>query len=96
MVSIHVTTKIKGTNASAAHMLDLSQENLTVAELIAQTAGQPGLAGLAAPERAQQAFTEGAFTLIVDGEQACKLDEMLHLRSASRVTFLHLSPPAEG
>jgi hypothetical protein len=39
-------------------------------------------------EAAQRAFVAGVFTLIVDGEQVCKLDERLCLQPTSKVTLL--------
>jgi hypothetical protein len=92
MVTIRVTSKIKGTKASDQRMSQLPREDLTVAELIAQAmANGSGLEAMGSPEQAQQAFRDSVYTLIVDGEQACKLDEVLHLHPASNVTFLHLT-----
>lgn len=47
-------------------------------------------------ERAQAAFSTGAYLLVVDRQRVLALDEMITLTPDSRVTFLRLTPLAGG
>lgn len=47
-------------------------------------------------QRAQNAFDRNIFLLVVDGQQATELNEMLHLKATSKITFLRLTPLVGG
>ncbi len=47
-------------------------------------------------QRATQAFTDGAYFLVVNGRQVTSLDEGLSLAATSKVTFLRLTPLIGG
>ncbi len=46
--------------------------------------------------RAQRAFEQGAYLLVVDGRRVQRLDERLTFRPGCRVTFLRLTPLIGG
>ena len=47
-------------------------------------------------KKAQQAFASGTYLIVVDGQQAGSLDEVLTLKADSKVMFVRMTPLVGG
>lgn len=47
-------------------------------------------------KKARQAFDNGVYIIIVDGQQADSLDQVLHLTPTSKVSFIRITPLVGG